>query len=84
MGVWGSEICGVEVGFMRDSKLCVKFQSNQCELESGHPNAHGKSSLSHSCAFCLFKSQDVADHSAQSCPKRANQKVFGPGAKGGN
>ena len=78
------KICGVEVGFMRDSKLCVKFQSNQCELESGHPNAHGKSTLSHSCAFCLFKSKDVADHSAQSCPKRANQKVFGPGAKGGN
>ena len=69
---------------MTASKLCIKFQSNQCDLESGHPNPHGKSALSHLCAFCLFKTKDVAtDHCAQACPKRASAKVLQSGTKSG-
>ena len=78
------KICGIEVSFMQESKLCMKYQSNQCELESGHPNPHGKSSLSHSCAFCLFKSKDVADHSAQ-CPvlsRKSKSEGFWVGCQG--
>ena len=69
-------ILGVRVDFMRQSKLCFKFQSEVCDLESGHISRHGVS-LAHSYGFCLEKSGTVSDHSTKSCPERA--KGFGRG-----
>ena len=75
-------ILGVRVDFMRQSKLCFKFQSEVCDLESGHVSRHGVP-LAHSCGFCLEKSGTVADHSTKSCPERA--KGFGRGGgRGGS
>ena len=69
-------ILGVRVGFMRQSKLCFKFQSEVCDLESGQISCHGVP-LAHLCGFCLEKSGRVADPSTKSCPEQA--KGFGRG-----
>ena len=68
---------GVPFSFMKQSKLCIKFQSEICDQESGHFNGFGKTALSHNCAYCLLKLKTVAVHSAKSCPERA--KVFTKG-----
>ena len=71
------KICGVDVSFMRDSKLCIKFQNNTCDLKNGHTTVSGKTALSHYCAYCLNKSKTQVEHSAQSCHERA--KLFSSG-----
>ena len=65
-------VLGVSTDFLKKSKLCIKFQSEICDLESGH--MLGKTALSLTCGYCLSKSRVVADHLTKSCPEKA--KVF--------
>ena len=76
------KVHGIDVKFMRDSKLCINFQSNRCDQDPGHTSPGGRTELSHSCAICLFKLKVVSDHCAAECPKK--EKVFPKGARPGS
>ena len=79
-----STVHGVPIDFIKQSKICIKFQHDVCDQESGHQTSHGVA-LQHACALCLHKNKGVADHPAKSCPIKQNKKVFPQGgARGGS
>ena len=73
---------GVPTSFMKQSKLCIKFQSGLCDLEPGHVVRGGRVELVHNCAHCLHKNKVAAQHSAKECTEIL--KVFHKGGGHGS
>ena len=70
---------GVPESFLRLSKLCIRYQSGTCPEEENHTLPSG-TVISHSCAICLKKDQQVnADHGAHKCPKKKSFLQSGGG-----
>ena len=55
--------------FIRQEKLCIKFQDGKCAETDDHPL--GSVTLVHACGLCLFKKRGVQKtHCKKECPKR--------------
>ena len=76
---------GVEVGVIKASNLCVKFQGENCSQEPDHLSPHGgETTLAHHCAWCFHKVSPrvSANHSARNCPERKKSFSARGGKKG--
>ena len=76
---------GVEVGVIKASNLCVKFQGENCSQDPDHLSPHGgETTLAHHCAWCFHKvtPRVSASHSARNCPERTKSFSARGGKKG--
>ena len=76
---------GVEVGIIKSSNLCLKFQSESCSQDPDHLSPHGgETTLAHHCAWCFHKLSPrvSAAQSARSCPERKKSFSARGGKKG--
>ena len=76
---------GVEVGLIKSSNLCVKFQAENCSQDPDHLSPHGgETTLAHHCAWCFHKVSPrvSATHSARNCPERKKSFSARGGEKG--
>ena len=76
---------GVEVGVIKASNLCVKFQGENCSQDPDHLSPHGgETTLAHHCAWCFHKvtPRISANYSARNCPERKKSFSARGGKKG--
>ena len=64
-----TNVAGLPIVWMRDNKICIKFQTGACQETGDHTTTNGSVTLKHLCGGCrkLNKSDDTS-HGAKTCP----------------
>ena len=67
----GSHVYGIPTEFLRNKKLCIKYNKNECDQAGSHPQTNNESvTLIHKCAGCLKNGvTPEKEHGVRSCPK---------------
>ena len=63
---------GIDIIWMRENQLCIKFQSGVCPFPTDHNTANGNVTLLHHCAGCeVLKKPSDKSHGARTCPHKS-------------
>ena len=67
-----TNLAGLPVNWMRDNKLCIKFQTGSCKETGDHTTFNGSITLRHICGGCMkLNKPDDPSHSAKTCPNKS-------------
>ena len=74
----GSNVYGIPTEFLRNKKLCIKFNKDECPEKADHKQPHQDSVwLSHKCAGCMKNGvTPEKEHGVKSCPKGPYKTPF--------
>ena len=63
---------GIQISFMRENVICIKFQSGRCPQNTDHVIVAKDLTVRHICAGCLWLKLPVdSSHGAKTCPNRS-------------
>ena len=63
---------GIDIIWMRENQLCIKYQSGVCPFPADHNTVNGNVTLLHNCAGCeVLKKPADKSHGARNCPHKS-------------